>query len=246
MPGGRLPSSRGTRRRRRGRRLRRDGPRHRAAARAGRADRAAVRRRGGRRGGGARRDRRRPGPAGRARKAGGHRRNRRQRRGFSRWTRSSQLAGATLVVEAVIEDLEAKRRLFAELEPIVGEQAILATNTSSLSVAAIAAACAPARARRRLPLLQPGAGHEGRRGDRRRCARTPPSATRSPSSRERFGHVARARARHAGLHRQPRRPRLRDRGPQDPRRRRLRTGGARRRACATPVDSSSAPASCSI
>ena len=53
----------------------------------------------------------------------------------------SELAGANLVVEAIVEDLEAKRRLFAALEPIVGEQAILATNTSSLSVAAIAAAC---------------------------------------------------------------------------------------------------------
>jgi len=53
----------------------------------------------------------------------------------------SQLGGATLVVEAVIEDLEAKRSLFIELESIVGERAILATNTSSLSVTAIAAAC---------------------------------------------------------------------------------------------------------
>jgi 3-hydroxybutyryl-CoA dehydrogenase len=53
----------------------------------------------------------------------------------------SAVAGATLVVEAVIEDLAVKRRLFAELEPIVGARAILATNTSSLSVAAIAASC---------------------------------------------------------------------------------------------------------
>lgn len=53
----------------------------------------------------------------------------------------SRLAGATLVVEAVIEDLEVKRRLFAELESVVGERAVLATNTSSLSVAAIATAC---------------------------------------------------------------------------------------------------------
>src|SRR5262245_5787213 len=52
-----------------------------------------------------------------------------------------QLQGSALVVEAVVEDLETKRRLFAELESIVGDQAILATNTSSLSVAAIAAAC---------------------------------------------------------------------------------------------------------
>ncbi|MCX7902494.1 MAG: 3-hydroxyacyl-CoA dehydrogenase [Burkholderiaceae bacterium] len=53
----------------------------------------------------------------------------------------TELAPATLVVEAVIEDLEVKRKLFAQLERIVPEHAILATNTSSLSVAAIAAAC---------------------------------------------------------------------------------------------------------
>lgn len=53
----------------------------------------------------------------------------------------AELAGVTLVVEAVIEDLAVKRKLFAELEPIVASRAILATNTSSLSVAAIAAAC---------------------------------------------------------------------------------------------------------
>ena len=54
----------------------------------------------------------------------------------------SQLAGATLVVEAIIEDLEAKRKLFAELEPVLPASSILATNTSSLSVTAIAGACA--------------------------------------------------------------------------------------------------------
>lgn len=53
----------------------------------------------------------------------------------------AELAPATLVVEAVIEDLAIKRKLFAELESILGAGAILATNTSSLSVAAIAAAC---------------------------------------------------------------------------------------------------------
>jgi 3-hydroxybutyryl-CoA dehydrogenase len=57
----------------------------------------------------------------------------------------AQLAGATLVVEAVVEDLDVKRRLFAELEALVGARAILATNTSSLSVTAIAAACAHPR-----------------------------------------------------------------------------------------------------
>jgi 3-hydroxybutyryl-CoA dehydrogenase len=50
-----------------------------------------------------------------------------------------ELADCELVVEAVIERLEAKKALFAELEGIVGPDAVLATNTSSLSVTAIAA-----------------------------------------------------------------------------------------------------------
>jgi 3-hydroxybutyryl-CoA dehydrogenase len=51
------------------------------------------------------------------------------------------LAPATFLVEAVIEDLEIKRQLFTQLERIVAPDAILATNTSSLSVTALAAAC---------------------------------------------------------------------------------------------------------
>jgi 3-hydroxybutyryl-CoA dehydrogenase len=50
-----------------------------------------------------------------------------------------EAAGAGLAVEAVKEDLEVKRALFAELEAVMGEEAILATNTSSLSITAIAA-----------------------------------------------------------------------------------------------------------
>ena len=46
-----------------------------------------------------------------------------------------------VVVEAIIEELGAKQRLFASLEAIVSEKAILASNTSSLSVTAMAAAC---------------------------------------------------------------------------------------------------------
>ncbi|SFO37589.1 3-hydroxybutyryl-CoA dehydrogenase [Variovorax sp. PDC80] len=48
------------------------------------------------------------------------------------------LAGCDLVIEAVVENLEVKRKLFAELEAIVTPGATLATNTSSLSVTAIA------------------------------------------------------------------------------------------------------------
>jgi len=50
------------------------------------------------------------------------------------------LRGADVVIEAVVEDLAVKRRLFAELERIAPPDALLATNTSSLSIAAIAAA----------------------------------------------------------------------------------------------------------
>ena len=52
----------------------------------------------------------------------------------------ADLAGCDLVVEAIVEELDAKRALFAELEGIVGADAILATNTSALSVTEIAAA----------------------------------------------------------------------------------------------------------
>jgi 3-hydroxybutyryl-CoA dehydrogenase len=51
------------------------------------------------------------------------------------------LAGCTIVIEAIVERLDAKQALFSVLEACVGERCILATNTSSLSVTAIAAAC---------------------------------------------------------------------------------------------------------
>ena len=49
------------------------------------------------------------------------------------------LAGCDLVIEAAPETLELKRELFGELGRLTSEEAILATNTSSLSVTAIAA-----------------------------------------------------------------------------------------------------------
>ena len=55
-------------------------------------------------------------------------------------------ADADLVIEAIVERLEAKQTLIATLDGVVGKECILATNTSSLSVTAIAAASAyPAR-----------------------------------------------------------------------------------------------------
>ena len=49
------------------------------------------------------------------------------------------LSGCDLVIEAIVERLDAKAGLFAELEKVVSPNAILASNTSSLSVTAIAA-----------------------------------------------------------------------------------------------------------
>ncbi|MCM2420483.1 MULTISPECIES: 3-hydroxyacyl-CoA dehydrogenase [unclassified Streptomyces] len=51
-----------------------------------------------------------------------------------------ELADAALVIEAIIEDLPAKQRLFSELEDVVDDACLLATNTSSLSVTAVAGA----------------------------------------------------------------------------------------------------------
>lgn len=48
------------------------------------------------------------------------------------------LAGCGLVIEAVLEELDVKQALFGELEEIVDADCLLATNTSSLSVTAIA------------------------------------------------------------------------------------------------------------
>jgi 3-hydroxybutyryl-CoA dehydrogenase len=54
----------------------------------------------------------------------------------------ADLAGCDLVIEAVFEDLAAKRAVFEALEPACGPDTILATNTSALSVDAIAAGIA--------------------------------------------------------------------------------------------------------
>lgn len=53
---------------------------------------------------------------------------------------ASAVRGSDLVVEAVPERLDLKQSLFREVAAVVGEAAILATNTSSLSVTAIASA----------------------------------------------------------------------------------------------------------
>jgi 3-hydroxybutyryl-CoA dehydrogenase len=51
-------------------------------------------------------------------------------------------AGSALVVEAIVENAEAKKKLFGELEGRVGDACLLASNTSSISVTALAAGLA--------------------------------------------------------------------------------------------------------
>jgi 3-hydroxyacyl-CoA dehydrogenase len=57
-------------------------------------------------------------------------------------TGSDEFAGCQLVLEAVYEELEVKRRVFAELEALVSAETVLATNTSALSITEIAAGLA--------------------------------------------------------------------------------------------------------
>lgn len=58
----------------------------------------------------------------------------------------TSLADCDIVIEAVVENLDVKRKLFQQLEESLSSEAVLATNTSSLSVTAIARVCEhPAR-----------------------------------------------------------------------------------------------------
>jgi 3-hydroxybutyryl-CoA dehydrogenase len=50
-------------------------------------------------------------------------------------------APCDVVIEAIVERLDVKQQAFRSLEDVVGDEAILATNTSSLSIASIAGAC---------------------------------------------------------------------------------------------------------
>lgn len=53
----------------------------------------------------------------------------------------NDLSDSDLVIEAIVENLEVKRKVFSELETLVSENTILASNTSSLSITSIAASC---------------------------------------------------------------------------------------------------------
>lgn len=53
----------------------------------------------------------------------------------------SDLNDSDLIIEAIVENLDIKKKVFSELESIVSDKCILASNTSSLSITSIASAC---------------------------------------------------------------------------------------------------------
>jgi 3-hydroxybutyryl-CoA dehydrogenase len=122
----------------------------------------------------------------------------------------ADLSGCDLVVEAVVERLDVKKSLFAELENLVAPQAVLATNTSSLSVTSIAAGLKhPGRLAgyhffNPVPLMKVVEVIAGLKTDPQVCERLVAYAPDGPHAGTGTGH--------AGLHRQPRRARLRHRG----------------------------------
>src|ERR1051325_6181951 len=56
-------------------------------------------------------------------------------------TSLSDFSSCGLIIEAIVENLEVKQKVFSDLEKIVSADCILATNTSSLSITSIASAC---------------------------------------------------------------------------------------------------------
>jgi len=58
------------------------------------------------------------------------------------WTTNmDEISNSNMIIEAIVENLEIKQKLFSEMESLVSDICILATNTSSLSVSKIASVC---------------------------------------------------------------------------------------------------------
>ena len=81
--------------------------------------------------------------------------------------------GCDFVIEAVFENMDIKKKVFAAAEANVSETAILATNTSTLSITEMASDLKNPERVDRVPLLQPDVGdapardHQGREDQRR-------------------------------------------------------------------------------
>lgn len=56
-------------------------------------------------------------------------------------TELESMSSCSLIIEAIIENLDVKKKVFSAIEQFVSDDCVLATNTSSLSVTSIAAAC---------------------------------------------------------------------------------------------------------
>ena len=56
-------------------------------------------------------------------------------------TKMDEISNSNMIIEAIVENLEIKQKLFSEMESLVSDICILATNTSSLSVSKIASVC---------------------------------------------------------------------------------------------------------
>jgi len=56
-------------------------------------------------------------------------------------TNLDDLKNCNIIIEAIVEDLDVKQKVFSEIEKVVNDNCVLASNTSSLSITSIASAC---------------------------------------------------------------------------------------------------------
>ena len=77
------------------------------------------------------------------------------------------LASCDLVIEAATENESVKRKIFADLCPLLKPEAIIATNTSSISITRLASATDRPETLHRHALHEPGAGDAAGRADSR-------------------------------------------------------------------------------
>ena len=122
------------------------------------------------------------------------------------------LARCDLVIEAAPEDLALKRDLFDRLARVCRPEAVLATNTSSLSVTAIAAEVPRPESRRRDALLQPARPDESWSRSWPGTRATTDSLDHATEVARRMGRTADQGARRDRLRRKPVRPALHARG----------------------------------
>ena len=99
------------------------------------------------------------------------------------------LRRADLVIEAAVEKMEVKKAIFRRLDDLTREDAILATNTSALSIAELAARDAPSRARGRPALLQSRPPDAARGGGRRPADRARKSRRRAMKFAQQIGKL---------------------------------------------------------